>query len=530
MASPKQLTRSQRLRAAGLCVGLGLLGDRQSATTCFKAAFTGAWEGYEENRFRNRPGRRTTAEDTDLNYGVRELMISEARALEQTFPLAGHIATKYADYCVGKCKVKWDTGDPAIDKSYRDNWENFMDRCDVNGIHDFPKLSKLAVSSTVRDGDIFSQKVNVQNYLQLRLIEADRVSSNGIFNADLFGGDGPTMIGGIGLDPNGRPAFIRVWDRTIYGTFINSCEIPKKDWLHLFNSKRHDSYRGVTSYHAILNPLRDIKEAGAAELTAIKMNGKLAILHKLITGPVQQGVDLIGDGIKADGPNGVTTQRLDDGTIAYMFPGEDAKAHEYNRPGGEWIPFMEYNIRQIANGVNLPFGVVWHMAGMGKPAILADLQAAKRTFDSFIDQFEKKWFRPIVAVETALAIQAGRCPSHPNWTKFKTGRPAPITIDAGRDSTAGLNENRMGMRSAKNWFFETEDDWEEETEQCFIEQKFREAMAEKYKVDINTVRLLTPNGNPGNPADPVQLEDDEPPTGPAKPAAQPAPKKQLAAA
>lgn len=513
---PIKLSLSTRIKAGILGAAVGVMGDRATSTEAFKCAFLGQWEGWEQNRFRERPGRRTAAEDTDLNYGIRELLISEARSLEQTYPVAKRIANKFADNCVGKCKVKWDTGNPAHDAAYRLNWENFKWRCDVNGEHTFPKLAKLAVASTIRDGDIFTQKVNVSNYLQLRMIEADRVSSSGVFNADLFGGEGPSMIGGIGLDDNGRPKFIRCWKRTNYGYFINPSEIPKKDFLHFYNSQRVDSYRSVTFYHTILNPLRDLKEANRAELLAIKRNSRLALLHKLVTGPLQKTLNLTGEDAPGQSINGVMVSQVDDATDAYMFPGEDMQAFTSARPGATWIDFMEFVIRQIAIGVDLPFGVLWHMSGMGKPAILVDLQAAQKTFNSWMDEFEAKWFRPIVAVETAMAIEAGRCPKNPNWTKFMLGRPAPITIDAGRDSAAALNENRMAMRSARSWFFESEEDWEEETEQCFKEQAYRNQMAEKYDVDINDVRLLTPNGNPGNPPEQTALLDDELPVKPAK--------------
>lgn len=485
------LTPRQRARAAVIGMGLAIVGDRPSANVCFRGAFTGQWEGSERRRERNRPGRRLTAQDTDLNWGTRELIISEARVMEQNFPITRHIRTKYADYCVGKCKVKWQTGMPAVDKLYQENWENFHGRADINAVHTYPTLTKIAVGSMVGDGDIFSQFVDTNSYLQLRVIEADRISSNGNNNADT-----PDIIGGILLQ-NGRPQAIRVWNRNIYGTFTDSTEIAKPNWIHLFNSKRIDAYRGVSAYHAILNQMRDFKETSAAEQTALKINSKLALLHKVITGQAPATVDLFGGGQRSDSSspdaNKVGQEELEDGTIVYRYPGEDMKAHISDRPGQNWIAMMEFIVRQIAIGVDLPFGVLWHMAGMGKPAILVDLQAADRTFQGVMNEIEWKWHRPIIATETAKAIAAKRIPFNANWWKFIVGRPAPISIDAGRDSVAALNENRMGMRSARSWFFESEEDWEEEVRQTVTERKFLETECALQGVDPNNVRVLGPN-------------------------------------
>lgn len=461
------------------------------ALGCYKAAVTGQWEGYEHNRFRDRPERRTAGMDTDLNYGRREDMLSEARSLIQTEPLAKRVINQFADYCVGKCLARWSTGDDNIDKIYRENWRNWMKVCDYRGLHQFPKLMKLAVGAgMVGDGDSFLQKVSTaDDRAMINLIEADRVSSSGLFNFD-----SESMVGGIGLDPlTRRHKFIRVWDRTIYGTFSTSTEIPAPDFLHLFDPNRVDAARGVTGLHAVLNATRDKKEINKAELAKTKRISKLALIVKSITGRAPPSNVFNDDEPSIN--NSITHQRVNDGTDQFIFPQDDVKVLESNSPGGAWLGHMEFIIRNIALGVNLPFGVVWNMAGLGKPGVLFELEQAGRTFSAVQDELENRYILPIIGWVTAKDISAGRIPFHPKWYEYRVGRPAYISIDAGRDSKSGIAENLMAMKSATRWYDETGDEFEEQVELCYKEAAFHMAMSAKYKVPVATVRQTTPNAN-----------------------------------
>src|SRR5688572_23612526 len=65
------------------------------------------WEGHEVDRRRGRTAARLVSQDTDLDFGDREKMGSEARRLVQTFPIVRRIPRQYSNYCVGNCRVQW---------------------------------------------------------------------------------------------------------------------------------------------------------------------------------------------------------------------------------------------------------------------------------------------------------------------------------------------------------------------------------------------------------------------------------------
>jgi capsid protein len=209
------------------------------------------------------------------------------------------------------------------------------------------------------------------------------------------------------------------------------------------------------------------------------------------------------DTTQADSP-AVNVEELNDVATKYMFPSEDAKAHESNRPSQGWLHLMEWLVREIAIGLNLPFGVAWNMAGLGGPAARFEINQAGRTFLATTEVLERRWIRPIAGWVTAKHISAGRLPFHPNWTQFSIARPRYITIDLGRESKAGIEENKAGLYTATDWFEEDGGDFEEKTERLAQEEAFRIKMAEKYKIKPESIRMLTPNGN-----DPGEKKEEE---------------------
>jgi len=490
-----------------------------SAFRGFQAGMAGKWEGGETNRLRSRPGRALESVDWGVNYGVREGLLSEARNLGQNFAIPRSITRKYARYCIGSCVMKWNTGDTKIDKIYRDAWKVWMGMPDVQGRHCFPKMTKIAVQRVIEDGRVFGQMDRRGGFFQVLGIEGDRVSSDGIFNADK-----PGLVSGIRLDGNGRAIAVKVWERSLYGTFQNPKEIPMNQMVHVFDTSRFDSVSGVTAFNAVLDPIRDLKETREAERLAAKRMSKWALLIKKFTGSAS--VNLFqNDGTSPRDDDAINVQKVGDAADAYFLPGEDAKALENNRPSEGWRWLTEDNIREIAIGMDLPFGVVWHMLGLGGPAVRFEINQANRTFMTFLsDVMDPMWFRPIVAGWMTTELDAKRLPFHPQWYKFQTPRPKAITIDLGKDSKAGIAENAAGLSTASSWYTDEDEDFEESTWQLAWEESIREEAANFYKIPVERIRALGNVTTTLKEAD-EPSDESEPAPEPAKPLQKGQPKK-----
>lgn len=464
----------------------------------FKCAVTGHWEGYELDRRRGRPAARLVNQDSDLDLGTREKLTSEARSLSQVYGICNRILRLYANYCVGTCKAQFQTEDDEWNDMAESAWMTWCKTPDIHGVHNFQKLVRLAVISELRDGDIFFLKTLLGDFPRLQAIESDRVANTkgGTFNIDEEG-----ITGGILHTKAGTPYAYRVCERSRWGQFINPRDVPRASILHYFDPMRFDAYRGISIFSSGgLNHGRDMKEIVAAEKVAVKTNSKIALFWKKIMGGASTmgGVNLFGDSDgESDGQ--INTQEINDGLIAYGFPSEDLKAHQSDRPSTAWSGFLEFLIHDFAIGTDLPKSFVWSMAGLSGPASRMESQQAKRTFDAKQDAIEGKLLYPALGFVINAEIESGRLPFHPDWWNVRFQRPAHVTIDVGRESTANLAEHARGIISGKELAEERAQDIYEVLTQRAREAQFAKELAEKYDVPIEYVIMMTPNGNTSKP-------------------------------
>lgn len=402
-------------------------------------AITGLWEGNERDRRRRRPPARKVAQDTDLDYGVREDLMAEARALAQVFGIVNRIKRQYANYVVGSCKVKWNTPDNAWNDAAEEQFNNHAQNIDLTGRHTLKQLARLGVKCQIGDGDIFFREIDEDDFYFLEAIEGDRV---GNYRGSSNNVDEEKIVGGVLLDAINRPRAYRVHDRDRHGNFKHRGDHPANEMIHLFDPDRVDAFRGVTAFHCALNRLRDLHETIQAAAGQQKLASKLALIFK--GGP--------GAGINVPGiPNAfgsdtnelgstITTEEISDLAIQYLPTGGDVTAFHADVPSDSWFKLTELLIREIAIGLDLPFEFVWNMAGLTGPGTRMMSKQAERTFTNQQDNIETRFLNRVAGRWVTKEMEAGRLPFNAEWHWFKFPRPAHPSIDAGRESQSNLNE------------------------------------------------------------------------------------------
>jgi hypothetical protein len=378
--------------------------------------------------------------DTEYNFGNREKMMSEARALCQTFGIASNILGKYANYCVGTGEIDWNTGNPDWDELAEEQWRTQLKLVDVAGEHDLPSMAKLGVRSKKRDGDVGFIKTKENGFPQLQAIEADRVRANAFpFNSDYD----KTNIGGVKVSRVGRPISFKVWERMIWEGFENPVEVPAESFIFWKEKKRFDGVRGITAFESgALNRMRSIKDILTAEQKAVLVNSKWAVLINR-ENPLAQASKLnIGFGPKQDGTAGpLYTEEIHDGLIQRLGINEKAASFQSNRPGTTFQGFIEFLIRDIAVSLELPVGFVWSMLGLTGPSVRLESKQAEKTFQAEIDDLERSFLNPYASWWVNWAMfESKQLPPNPNWHRFEFNRPSHPSIDVGRESKADLDE------------------------------------------------------------------------------------------
>jgi capsid protein len=468
-----------------------LAGGFRAMTRGFSAAVTGrGYEGALRDRRRGRPATRLESHDRSLDHGDREALISEARNLEQNVGLVGAIAQKYADGVVGRCELRWNTGDPDIDARYKEAWMDAHDTIDHRGEHDFCQLTKLVLGQGIFvEGDIFAQHMLTRSTAgrhrdyKVNLIEADRIGS---------------ALYGCVINSAGQVTGYQLRDRSKYGQFTNPRIVPRSDIAHIKNTGlRADSYRGVTQLKAVLDAIRDWKETTAAQVLTAKIHSRHAIINKTAAGGVQNSNTgahpSFDDRTNHLGNEETTVEEISDQLIRYIFPGEDVQALKSEVPSDGWLNLMEMTVAHIARGCGLPFSVVWRMTGTG-PAVRADLEEADRRFLSLHRLLIKSWYRPIGARFIRTRIDAGLLPDHPLWWKVGARKPRKQSIDFGRDMNVAVSLMDRGVLDEYD-FCETwlDSDFPEVAAARGRAAALFHTEAARNGVDRSEVRLLNPN-------------------------------------
>jgi len=276
--------------------------------------------------------------------------------------------------------------------------------------------------------------------------------------------------------------------------------------LHVFDPDRFDANRGVTQFHTALNRARSLKQTIDSEQSGVLANSKIALLFKTFRGggPAPGIANAFGTS-QTDGlGNTITTEPVGDAAIQYMFPGEDVQAHMPNRPSPAWQGFVEFLIREIAVGLDLPVEFVWMMSGAG-PAVRMISKQAERTFNGAMDILELKFLHPACAWVTLWDMAEGNLPQNEEWFKFYFPRPAHISIDAGRDTSSNLAELDAGANTIENIAREQGTTAEALRISRMVEAKAllenAQALAEEFDIPLDTALNLLgrPNASKAQP-------------------------------
>jgi capsid protein len=436
MREKPQLSFKDRLKVAGR-VGLW--------------AVTGQWEGHERDRYRNRPEPRRVSQDADLNFGVREDLCAEARALAQTVPIVERILRQFANYVVGDCKARWMTTDKEWNDRAQKQFADWSNLCDWRQVHGLKSLMRLAVASEPRDGDFFLNEIEDDGFYFLECVEGDRVTNSRGSGVNF---DEPNLTGGVKTGSRGEPLAYRVCDRqkaygVEVGVYVNPRDIPSAQMIHYFDTLRADAYRGVTSFKTVLNHIRDFKETIKAEKTAQKAASRLALIVKNAIGgtiaiPGAPSIFATGNET-SDAGTEFKTEEVSDGVIRYMFNGDDVQAFMSNRPSDGWFNLTLLLIRDISIGLDLPFEFVWNMSGLQGTATRMVSKQAERTFSSKQDILERRVLNRIGMRWAMMEMAEGRLPFNPEFAEFYFPRPAHPSVDAGQDSKSDVEELNAGV-------------------------------------------------------------------------------------
>jgi capsid protein len=413
------------------------------------------------------------ASDTPRMAQDRLKLMWEARNLERNMPIIRCVLDRVTQYVVSQLLYQAQSGDPEWDSMAETYFHNWMENdADITGRRNFRMLVELGFRSSLRDGDFGFHLVRLGRKLKIQCIEADRIgdpNKAATFTVDDY-------VQGIHLDKLGQPIAYDIFRRDRKSTrYEFDQKADAKNFFLLSKPLRSDEYRTVSWLAPIAAPARDLYEMFQFELGAAKWAASHAGVIRVSDPLARAGAGSAGmntwKGQPTSTADGTPTEVIEANKILRLRPNEDVTVFNTNgRPAGAFAAFFEAQIKNIAMGLNVPYGF-FDMSRFGGANTRLEAQQLQRMFNRYQEILVTSVLNKIKRAVLSNAIALGELPPNPNFDKGIWQFGKHLTADTGYDTTANLELLQAGLKPASVIAGEEGLDYED-----LIDQMVKEAL------------------------------------------------------
>lgn len=366
----------------------------------------------------------------------------EAREMEETFCIVAGLLQKLGIYIAGQLEYQPETGNSKADEEISAYFHDWCSRSDYAGRFRFRDQVQMAVQEAIRDGQHGFIEHVVGGELRLQAIEGDRIGN------PLQSRAGDDLdLNGIVLNANGSVKHYEIYKRSKSAMYSKEGEVTPEDFIHLFFPNRSDQYHGVSKLAPALPHARDLYEMFGYEKIAAKFAASFAAFVRT------SDMGAPGSGTWDD--SGATNSGMpakmaaQAGMVLKMEKGvEDMQfAPASNRPSGAFMAMVEALIREIALGVNLPYGFVYNMASFGGVTARLETEAAQRVFRWYQEKLEHIILNRVKRKVLLMGMASGKLKYYKDWEKGAWRYGPTLTGDVGHQVTADLDLVRSGAKT-----------------------------------------------------------------------------------
>lgn len=442
-----------------------------------------------------RPGRARQSKGSGLwnaasenlqNNRDRVKMMWEVRDLVQNYSFIKSILLKEAMYVCGKIQYQANTGDPQIDTAIEEYWQNWCENCDITGRHVFRQLIQLCHVAMRRDGDFGFILVAQGPDLKLQCVEADRIG-----NPNQAGTAEQNYFGGIKVNELGQIVSYRIFTRNIHGQYSDPTEVPPDSFVHYFDPLRSDQYRGITAFDTAIPHARDLYELLQMEKLAVKWASAQ-------TGIITKQDPTMPDWKQGDDTTsrGTPLEAVEAGKLHRLLPGENVTPFPApNRPSPTFQGFIQALVREMANGLNLPYSFVWDMSVLGGATARLETAQTQRAFARHQNLLIEQVLNRIKNAVLTRAIAFQLISPIPTYKQGKWQFPAHITADVGYQTQADLAMLASGLKTRSDIYGEMGLDFEDQSRILAREIQFYQQLAGETGVPIELLTQTLPNAS-----------------------------------
>ncbi len=339
------------------------------------------------------------------------------------------------------------------------------------------------------------------------------------------------MKDGVVLNQHDRALSYRILGRDAKNA-LTAVDVDAQNVLFFASHEALGWQRGVTCLAHAVNKLRSLDEIEAALTMGIKMSSYQAwAIEQQLGTPQQPGGTLGPTGNTArpqtlveDPATGkplLLEKMLGKGQIEELAPGKSLKILHDQRPHPNVRDHNTEQIRDIANGTDYTFEILWRIEALGGANtrfILADCQ-------SKIEVDQEELCEQVLCPMYILKLQdweaAGELPpcSDPEWWMHEWLAPARLTVDFGRDGRIYIEQWTRGHITLKNIYGYRGEGWKRQITQWLEEIAWKKAEQQRLGLEpadmpaVSANINLTPDDSTPAPAarhqnDDLDLDDD----------------------
>ena len=456
--------------------------------------------------------------ERELNgYQWREILSYSRQLFAQLGNLGGAIVQK-ATYAVGEAwKPQYYGADRAWGERVEE-WlaESFYPVADARG-QGFDFVTNLFLDSIAQDVDGDAAMIltsSESGFPKVLFVSADRITGN---SAEIPDGPfkGAKLVNGCIIGGTGRVIGYRIQTGELkeefqdYSTY--NCQL-------LFEPEWQSQRRGIPRVGRVVLDWFDVQDIDAFLKRGVKLDASQGLLHYTESGTADTAATAISDNDAGATDTDLRIERREGGEILYLKAnaGEKVESFASDRPH----PNTEAFVARIERRGLLAVGWFYELIDPSKigGASVRLIQDEARASIRYRQKTIRKRARRAVTYAVALGMKSGFIPRNDSdWWKFDFELPAQLTVDAGYDRQADVEDLKLGLTTkaavgAKSgrWWEDTDAQRDREFDALLTRAK---AHADKFGLPLEYVldRLEQRNPNPATMAQETQQNTQKTP-------------------
>jgi len=292
--------------------------------------------------------------DAALSPSIRQTLRSRVRYEYDNNGYLRGIVRTYADFVVGtgvrlQSQLESDTLNEWVEREFA-HW--------MEATRLARKLRQL-IRSMLVDGEAFGLLITNRALptpvkLDLRLIDADRVTTPGFGLGAQRGRSSEMTVDGIEFDGDGNPVAYHVLKQHPGSQLIESLSsatdydrVPAEQVIHYFDTDRAEQHRGVSPFVSVLDRFAKLRRYTTAVVMAAEFAASLSVLFKTTMPP----------GGEAAGVEQPMTLEIEPNTAMFLPEGWEPMQLRVEHPATDYAKFKREVLTEAGRPIAMPYNV-----------------------------------------------------------------------------------------------------------------------------------------------------------------------------